>query len=158
MEVLLGVSHVEEVRVLSSSEWVVRVSTEEWSLDLWRLDVPEHPVWDVVEDLLLSARSQRPVVTLLKVLNEVVVLVEEHLGLVFKTLIEILEVLSSIFLEILQNLNFDGFCIEIPDAFVFLDRFVLFYSFYFVFKIKMREILVSHFHPIGAVLILATFR
>ena len=74
-QVVLGITHFEEVVEFFTSEWIVSILFDVHSLTLWLLDVPEDVVWNSIKDLGLSCSSQRVLVSVFEILNIVVFLV-----------------------------------------------------------------------------------
>lgn len=74
-EVLLCIAHLEEVPVLTTSEWIVSVlALVAASVAQWLLDVPEGVAWDGFQDLSLDWRAQALAVSFLEIFDEVVFL------------------------------------------------------------------------------------
>jgi len=77
IQVFFVIAHLEEVAVLSSSEWVVPVRSDQFSLSSWGFDIPEDMVWNGRKDSLFSSLAKTFLVGVLKISDIVIFIFEE---------------------------------------------------------------------------------
>lgn len=106
LEELVVQPHVEEVIVLSASEWVIFILSNVHVSSLWGLDVPEVMVWDWFQDLLLGGSSQTSVVGGLQIFGEVVLTIFEDTELYSNNFFPFFDIISKLLgLDLIHHLN-----------------------------------------------------
>ena len=92
IEVLLSVTHFEEVVVLAATVLIVPILTEEARLLQRPLDVPEIVSWDGLEDSFLLRLAQRALVGLFEVLCHAVLFLANNTQFFVENRVEIVNV------------------------------------------------------------------